>query len=567
MLLSVSVLCMLLFGSCGIFKKKSGGLNDRKQLQHSVLFVEAFHLKMIGKYKDAVELYTFIADADPHHSASRYEMARIYAEQQNFEQAVLLAKQAIKINPANKWYKMLLIDIYDRMGDYNAVVPLYQELIKEHPKDMMLYYGLANTYVQQKKYTDAVGVLNQLEAIIGISEEISIQKYQYYVMAKKNESAIEEIKKLSEAFPQEANYAIAVGDYYLQTGNFYEALNYYISVFERDSSNYEAVISMAECYMRIGNDAKATELFEILFRDSTVDIDAKMNILMYYYEVSENDTALTNQSYRLLEIYQSVHPDEAKVYSVYGDFLFRDKRFSEAATMWKKVTELDPSKYTIWEHLFVCYDEMKDYQAMTETAKRSIVYFPEQPGTHFYTAYGYYQQKLYRESIEHFENAADVAVFNKNLRVQVLGYLAETYYKLEEYQLSDETFDKLLEIDPKNNWALNNYSFYLALRGEKLDKALEMSAITLKSNPESPSYLDTYGWILYQMGKYEEAEQYISKAVENSTEDRALILQNYGDVLFKNGKTAEAVAQWKLAIQAGGNEEELNEKIENAINE
>lgn len=561
---SIFIIIVLMFtGSFGCrLVKKQGTLSERRIYENSYLFVGALQLKLTGRKDEALEVFMKIAEADPRHAASRYEIARLYAEKMEYVPAIEFVKQAIKIHPKNKWYRLLLIDIYDRTGEYKSEIPLYNQLIKEFPNDMSLYYGLSGAYLKTNNLNAAIDVLNDVESKTGISEEISLRKYQYYLMNGDSKAAIEEIKKLATAFPGESAYAMAIGDFYLQSGNYYEALSHYSAVYESDNMNYEALISLAECYMRIGNRAKATELFTALFRDPTVDIDAKMNIVMYYYEVSENDTALTAQAYQLLGIYDQIHPENAKVNSVYGDFLFRDKNFEAAAAKWQKVISLDPSKYPVWEHLLICYDMLEDYVSMELTAKEACEYFPEQAVSHFYAGYAMYMQKKYDICTPYLTEAVETSVSDKTLQIQALWYLAEAHFKLKEYELSDSAFEKLLDLDPKNNLALNNYSYYLALRGINLEKALSMSEKTLKSNPKSSTYLDTYGWILYQLGRYGDAKEYFEKALEYSPEPDPEILQHFGDVLFKLGQFDECLRYWKLAIEAGGDITELNKRIE-----
>jgi tetratricopeptide (TPR) repeat protein len=556
----VFALMLTAFFSCNILKKQTAQ-NDSNHLYKTSRFIEGFHMKMLGRNNDALDIFKSIADLDNKHSASRYEISKIYAERREFTLAHDYIKQAIKIEPANKWYRLLLIDIYDRTGDHKSKISIYQQLIREFPADMSLYYGLANAYMQLNNLSEAIKVLDEIENIIGVSEEVSIQKYQFYIMTGKNQAAINELKKLSVVFSGDPAYSMAIADFYLQTGNYYEALTYYEAVFNEDNTNYEALISMAECYMRIGNYAKTTELFTILFKDPAVDVDAKMNIIMYYYEMSESDSVMMKEAYQLLDLFILTHPDEAKVVSVYGDFLFRDGRFDEAAGKWKKVVKLDPGKFPVWEHLFICLDMTEDFDSLAEYATRSIGYFPEQPGSHFYAGYAYFRLKKYEKSTGYLKNAADNAVLNNAIKIQALGYLAEAYHHLKNHTLSDEAFEALLETDPSNYWALNNYSFYLAIRGEHLEKALEMSEQTIRHNPRSASYLDTYGWILFKMGQYAEAEEYIRKAVEYSENPSPAILQNYGDVLFKLNRTEESIRYWKLAMDAGGDVFDLQSRI------
>jgi Tfp pilus assembly protein PilF len=73
---------------------------------------------------------------------------------------------------------------------------------------------------------------------------------------------------------------------------------------------------------------------------------------------------------------------------------------------------------------------------------------------------------------------------------------------------------------------LNNYAYYLSLRNEKLDKAEEMSKKSNEIDRDNASYNDTYGWILYGLGKYEDAKLWLEKAIANGASENAVILEH-----------------------------------------
>ena len=68
--------------------------------------------------------------------------------------------------------------------------------------------------------------------------------------------------------------------------------------------------------------------------------------------------------------------------------------------------------------------------------------------------------------------------------------------------------------------------------------------------PDDPTYLDTYGWVLYQSGRYEESLIPLEKASKAS--GSGVIWEHYGDALFRTGKTTEAESAWKKALELGG---------------
>ena len=65
---------------------------------------------------------------------------------------------------------------------------------------------------------------------------------------------------------------------------------------------------------------------------------------------------------------------------------------------------------------------------------------------------------------------------------------------------------------------LNNYAYLLATRKGDLKKAEEMSRQSLKAEPDNPTFLDTYAWILYLRGEKQLAKMYIQNAVRQMGE-------------------------------------------------
>jgi predicted Zn-dependent protease len=109
---------------------------------------------------------------------------------------------------------------------------------------------------------------------------------------------------------------------------------------------------------------------------------------------------------------------------------------------------------------------------------------------------------------------------------------------------------------------LNNYSFYLSLRKENLEKAEKMAAQLIKDHPTNATYLDTYAWVLYARDKYKEAKKVMEKAISTG-EANATHFEHYGDILFKLGEVENAVTQWEKARGLTTNSEILNKKIVN----
>lgn len=79
--------------------------------------------------------------------------------------------------------------------------------------------------------------------------------------------------------------------------------------------------------------------------------------------------------------------------------------------------------------------------------------------------------------------------------------------------------------------ALNNYAYYLSVKGRSLTKALKMSKRSVELEPDNPNYLDTYGWLLHQKGRDAEAKPFFKHALLYGGRDSKVVLEHYSEVL------------------------------------
>jgi len=88
-----------------------------------------------------------------------------------------------------------------------------------------------------------------------------------------------------------------------------------------------------------------------------------------------------------------------------------------------------------------------------------------------------------------------------------------------------------------------------------------MSAKSVKLDPENPANMDTYGWVLYKLGRFTEAAEWVEKAVSATPAADADLLEHLGDIYFKLGNTDKAVINWQNALKVGKGSEFLQKKV------
>lgn len=95
-----------------------------------------------------------------------------------------------------------------------------------------------------------------------------------------------------------------------------------------------------------------------------------------------------------------------------------------------------------------------------------------------------------------------------------------------------------------------------------MDCAEAMSKKSNEPKPNNASFEDTYGWIMYQQGKFAEAKkERIGKALKSSEKPSGVEYEHYGDALWQLGEKDAAKEYWNKAKVAGGGSDLLDKKL------
>jgi tetratricopeptide (TPR) repeat protein len=234
----------------------------------------------------------------------------------------------------------------------------------------------------------------------------------------------------------------------------------------------------------------------------------------------------------------------------------------DAISEYQKAIKLGDVNYEVWQNLLFLEMKVNQFDNVIRHSDQALELFPNQAILYYFNGFAHLRKQQYDEAVAALEQAKKMSAGNTKLLGDINGMLGDTYYAMKQFTKSDEAYEAALALSPENDVVLNNYSYYLALRKENLEKAEKMSTQLIKNNPDNPTYLDTHAWVLYVRGKYKEAKKFMERAIQ-SGQANATHFEHLGDILFKLGDVNGAVQQWEKAKETDANNEMLNKKIAN----
>jgi len=139
--------------------------------------------------------------------------------------------------------------------------------------------------------------------------------------------------------------------------------------------------------------------------------------------------------------------------------------------------------------------------------------------------------------------------------------LGRYYYLLERFEEAEAALLRALELDPEHAPAMNFLGYSWAERSTRLDEALGLIERALSIDAWDGAYLDSLGWVYYQMGRFEAARDPLERAAREYPKDPT-ILEHLGDLYVELGEQGLAVMAWERALEAEPAEAEaLRDKI------
>lgn len=465
---------------------------------------------------------------------------RIAVYARNPEAATRAARLWVELDPLNPDPHQVLAVMALRDGD--------SERAMEHLQNILDYSGgeldqklllIANLLGREQ---DRNLILTLMERLIATRGEAPEALYAFaHVTARLGEldRATELLERTLELAPDNDNAAMS-----------------YISILQRQDRVNDALVwlertlpgregddfNLRLAYARLLTDAKrfddARRQFEILAVQAPNNIDVLYALGLLYLQANRLDDAETYFR-RLSE--SDEHSDDG---GYYLGRIAEERKNYEQAGIWYQGVQQGENYFDAQVRLGLIIakqgrieDARTHLKAVrTQGAKEQAILI--QAEGELLT-----EQKRFEEAMAVYDEALQQG-YNADL-LYARAMLAE---KMDRLDILEGDLREILAEDPEHAQALNALGYTLADRTNRYQEAHELIQRALELSPADFYILDSMGWVLYRMGRLEEATEYLRKAI--SVRPDPEIAAHLGEVLWVRGDKEAAREVWDTALQA-----------------
>ena len=533
-----------------------------------------------GDTAEAIRLYREALTFDPNYAPALYRLA-VQMQRSHSEEALEYARRAYGIDSTNRWYataygQSLLIN---NKGD--EALDIYRRLMQIDKKNPDHYRIVAILYQQRKQPYTAISVLDSADMRFGKNPYLSEMKRSLLISTGQMDRAIKEAEQIVEEAPYELENHLSLGDTYLSAGKDSLAGVAYRRALEMDSTSVQALGAYAD-YCSSQRDMKGyLATLRLLYARPEFPLERKLEL----FGRITSDRKFYGEHYFALGALASTmalhYPTDKRTIDLYGDHLIAGGEIDAALQHFKLHLKDEPPQMDY----YMAVIDMEEYLGHTDSldhyVQRAMEVFPDDPTLPIRKANRLYVRGDLHGAIATFEQALEM-VQTDSLRGQIWGYIGDTYNAIKERVESEkvdttgykmrlsakkaqkkcfEAYERSLALYSENAMVMNNYAYFLSLRGEQMERARQMSERAIKLESNNATYLDTYAWILYYMGELEEARTYMRQALSLDRTGSAELPLHYGDILFALGERFMAETYWRKALEQGADAKRIEQRI------
>ncbi|MBR3678157.1 MAG: tetratricopeptide repeat protein [Alistipes sp.] len=505
----------------------------------------------------AKDLLRLIMERDSTHAPSLAMLARL---EQNLALRAKYAQRAYEGDTTNLHYADLYLDALIRTSQYKAAIPLAYRLI-ERSTEPGNYHVLAALLAEMGRKGEAIVLLDSAYSRLGRFSPLRNLQQRLLLEDNRIEEAETIAKRDIQKTPYDAECYLALANLYNLTRRDSLAVATYQQGLEVDGENLDLLVAFGGFYYNRQQMGEYLAIVDRLFAHKQVAVEKKCEVWAGLRENQDNYRQYLAQYDALIKRLFALHPDNEEVLDQYIVHLFMVGKKEEAMILSKKHLASTPQpKMRDFARVISGEVGLERPDSAFKYIKQAYRHFPKEVELIRALSYHSVGENRFDEAIEYCHQAL-MYVKDDIARSEIWGDIGDIEAHRNEKKRCYKAYDKALQYNPDNHSVLNNYAYFLSEEGRNLEQALAMASRAISLSKSNATYLDTMAWVLYKLGRYDEAKRYMQQALSLDREKSVEMALHYGDILFALGDKFMAELYWRKALERGADVKEIEARF------
>ncbi len=523
-------------------------------------------LKLFSDEKGARELLIRAIASDTTYAPAHYSLAEMLMYR-SADSAYQYARKAYLLDTTNAWYLTSYAQGAAMVERYEESQQLYEKLLLMQPRNINAYRVLAILHNQQKRPMEAVRLLDTAEVKVGRNPYLVNLKRQILLSNNQVQRVIDDAQRVVDEEPYVVENRLELAELYRDLKRDSMALVEYEATLALDTMRFETLLSMSDFLRSRGDNTGYIMLLRGVLKSDQIGEKEKISLVQ---ELIDNRELYRREYLGIGGLITTLiveYPNNETIIEMQAKHLIAMDMLDDALLMMKAHLDIEPPSLKIYRTVI----DIERYKGRVDSVElylsRAMERFPEQEDLQFEWAFTLTSQGRYDEAIEQYTTHLEGA--NDSISGFIWGAIGDIYHQAAIVNPADKksfkkllkqsykAYDKSLSYSPDNAMVLNNYAYFLCEYGGDLKKALTMAERATQLLEGNSTFIDTYAWILYRLGRYEDARVNMRRAISFDSTQNGEIALHYGAILAVLGEMTMANYYWDKAKEWGMSEEQV----------
>lgn len=241
------------------------------------------------------------------------------------------------------------------------------------------------------------------------------------------------------------------------------------------------------------------------------------------------------------------------IYSDWGQMHYDARQYAEAARVYRAAVdkpELADRRADFLYFLSQSLELSGDTEGALAAVADALREVPDSPLLLMQEAWIYSHSHRFDEAVLRFEKVIERFPDQAKIVRRCQSNLSNIYVLKGEIRKGEEILERIFAEDPEEPGINNDLGYLYADQGKNLEQAEKMIRKAIAAEPKNAAYLDSLGWVLFKLGKYDEARGPLEEAIEQSTgSGDATLYDHLGDCYQQLKLIDKAVEAWRTALE------------------
>ena len=347
------------------------------------------------------------------------------------------------------------------------------------------------------------------------------ERYYQFLCRQDNKADAKTARKVIESQykrqPDNSDILDAYQSHLVEDGDFKKALHIQNQIDRVEGRTPYNVIRRYKLLLMQNKTADAVQVIENYCKEDPDDDYFQAFLGDIYLALGQKQKALLTYT-----LEYNRNPENPYLLESLARFYKAENAALEERKMLEQLIDIAPSDESLTRYFeLISADTAVSNDQRVHFIQKAYLLEPNSAKWHYYWALALASQDSIRASLDVCRDGIALATEEPVIRFSLNALSGDLYMRLDSFEQCFAAYEAALMLDPDNVYVLNNYAYTLAIHGGDLKKAEKMSQKTIEKEPNNPTYLDTYAWILHLQGQNTLARFYIGRAVEKMDKDES----------------------------------------------